>query len=89
MNDNNNDKDKPVRTNDSQSGTRANEHSASSACYLELFKAVCRYRNVSRGWRAEDKTKELPDVSDEEIDRYESELRLKMFEMADAIEDSR
>ena len=64
--------------------------SGTSPCYRALFDAVCRYRNVSRGWRAEDRATELPDnVPDDEIEAYEAELCLKVFEIADEIERSR
>ncbi len=55
---------------------------------VRLAQAACRYRNVQRGWRAEDKTQELPDVSDEEIDKYCAELMIYLFRLCDDYEEA-
>lgn len=48
--------------------------------------AAIKCRNVSRGYRAEDATVPLPDVSDVERESYCAELRLKLWALLDESE---
>lgn len=52
-----------------------------------IVEAALKLRNVSRGWMAEDRTKELPNVAPEEVEAYEAELTLKLFKLLDAYEE--
>lgn len=53
-----------------------------------IAKAATKYRNVCRGFRAEDKTIDLPDVSGDQVEAYEAELRLKLFALLDESEEA-